>query len=97
MATKPLHSNDEELVEVFGTREESEAQIVRGLLETAGIEAMVLPLEAPQDVLPGVGPIVVRVPAVQADEARAVIEAYRSHPTTDADEESGSNETPPAA
>ncbi|HEU5451755.1 MAG TPA: DUF2007 domain-containing protein [Terriglobales bacterium] len=95
MATEPLHRNDEELVEVFGTREESEAQIVCGLLETAGIDAMVLPLEAPQDVLPGVGPIVVRVPASQADEARDVIAAYRDNPDNDLD--FSGDDTPPAA
>lgn len=93
MATKPLHRNDEELVEVFGTREESEAQVVRGLLETGGIDAMVLPLEAPQDVLPGVGPIVIRVPASQADEAREIIAAYRDNPENDF----AGDDTPPAA
>lgn len=96
MATEPLHRNDEELVEVFGTKEESEAQVVRGLLETAGIDAMVTPLEAPQDVLPGIGPIVVRVPADQAEEAREVIAAYRDNPANDEDS-AGENEPPPAA
>lgn len=93
MATEPLHRNDEELVEIFGTREETEAQIVCGLLETAGFDAMVTALEAPQDVLPGVGPIVVRVPASQAAEARDVIAAYRDNPENDL----AGDDTPPAA
>ena len=67
-----------ELVQVFDTPEESEALVVRGLLESAGIPALVSSLDATQDVLPGVGGVVVRVPADQAEEARRVIEESRS-------------------
>ncbi len=76
MATQP--TPNEELVDVFGTKEESEALVVSGLLETAGIDCLVTALDAPQDVLPGVGGVVVRVAAEQAEEARRVIEEYRS-------------------
>ena len=94
MATEPLRRENEDLVEVFSTREESEAQVVRGLLESNEIEAIVLPLEAPQDVLPGVGPIVVRVPASQAEDARQLIAASRE-PYSESDTDA--NEPPPAA
>lgn len=77
----------EELVKVFDTDEESEAMVVRGLLESAGIEAMIQNREAPQDILPGVGGVVILVRPEQAEEARETIEEYRSHPTTDEDEE----------
>lgn len=77
----------EELVKVFDTDEESEAMVVRGLLESAGIEAMTQNREAPQDILPGVGGVVVMVRPDQAEEALATIEAYRAQPTTDEDEE----------
>ncbi len=76
----------EELVKVFDTDEESEAMVVRGLLETAGIEAMIENREAPQDILPGVGGVTILVRPDQAEEAVATIEAYRSQPMTDADE-----------
>ncbi len=76
----------EELVKVFDTDEESEALVVRGLLESAGIEAMIQNREAPQDILPGVGGVVILVRPEQAEDARATIEEYRNHPTTDADE-----------
>jgi Putative prokaryotic signal transducing protein len=76
----------EELAKVFDTDEESEAMVVRGLLETAGIEAMIQNREAPQDILPGVGGVIVLVRPDQAEEAREVIEAYRNNPATDADE-----------
>jgi hypothetical protein len=71
--------DQEELVEVLDTKEESEALVVRGLLQSAGIEALVSYLEAPQDVLPGVGGIVVRVRATDAEEALALIENYRQN------------------
>lgn len=76
----------EELVKVFDTDEESEAMVVRGLLESAGIEAMIQNREAPQDILPGVGGVVIMVRPDQAEEAVQTIEAYRSAPATDADE-----------
>lgn len=96
MATKPM-PNDE-LVEVFGSKEESEAMVVSGLLETAGIDCMVTALDAPQDVLPGVGGVVVKVPSEVADEARRVIEEYRAsaeaETDTDSDEELTAEEDP---
>jgi hypothetical protein len=76
----------EELVKVFDTDEESEAMVVRGLLESAGIEAMIQNREAPQDILPGVGGVVILVRPDQAEEAVETIEQYRDNPTTDADE-----------
>ena len=77
---------NEELVKVFDTDEESEAMVVRGLLESAGIEAMIQNREAPQDILPGVGGVVVLVRPEQAEEALETIEEYRRNPATDADE-----------
>lgn len=77
--TEEAAPDDEELVQVLDTKEESEAMVVRGLLETAGIEALVSYLEAPQDVLPGVGGIVVRVRAGDAQLARSIIEDYRQN------------------
>ena len=80
-------ANDhEELVKVFDTDEESEAMVVRGLLESAGISAMTQNREAPQDILPGVGGVLVLVRPDQAEEALQTIEEYRRSPTTDEDE-----------
>ena len=77
MATQPSMRN-EELVQVFDSEQESEAMIVRGLLESAGIDAIITGLDAPQDVLPGVGGVVVRVAPDRAAEARQVIADYRT-------------------
>ena len=76
----------EELVKVFDTDEESEAMVVRGLLESAGIEAMIQNREAPQDILPGVGGVAVLVRPEQAEAALETIDEYRRNPATDADE-----------
>jgi len=84
MATQPVPNHDE-LVEVFETMEESEAQVVNGLLESVGIDSIVFSREAPQDVLPGVGGVVVKVPADQAEDARHIIDDYRSHPPDDSE------------
>ncbi len=93
MATKPMPN--EELVEVFDTQEESEAQVVRGLLETAGIDALITGLDAPQDVLPGVGGVVIRVPEEQAEEARRIIEEYRTQGEAgEDDDETVTDESP---
>jgi hypothetical protein len=69
-----------ELVDVFDTQQESEGQVVHGLLTSAGIESVVASLDATQSVWPGVGGVVVRVNAERADEARKVIEEYRNAP-----------------
>lgn len=75
----------ENLVKVFDTDEESEAMVVRGLLDWAGIDAIIQNREAPQDILPGVGGVIVLVRDDQAEEAVQTIEAYRKSPTTDED------------
>src|ERR1700682_6035393 len=74
---------DEKLGRVFDTEQESKALIVRGLLESCGIDADVTSLDAPQDILPGVGGTVILVREEDADRARRVIEEYRQAPGSD--------------
>ncbi len=76
MATQP--SMNDELVAVFDSDQESEAMVVRSLLESAGIDAIISGYDAPQDVLPGVGGVTVRVSPENAAEARQIIADYRS-------------------
>lgn len=83
MSTQP--KSDPELVEVFDTKQESEAMVVHGLLTSAGIESVVTNLDAPQDVLPGVGGITVRVNAAQAEDARQLIDDFRNNAASDDD------------
>jgi len=58
---------DPELVLVFDTQQESEALVIQSLLSSAGIESIITNLDAPQDVLPGVGGVVVKVNPAQAE------------------------------
>ena len=69
---------DEKLVKIFDSEQESEVMVVRGLLEAAGIETATINLDAPQDILPGVGGIILQVREEQAAEARRAIEEYRA-------------------
>jgi hypothetical protein len=78
---------DPELVIVFDSNQESEAMVVRGLLTSAGIDSVMLSREAAQDVLPGVGGVVVKVNAAQADEARQIIAESTQVFTEEDDEE----------
>ncbi len=85
MAEKPEPT--EELVKVFDTEQETEAMVVQGLLQSAGIDAYIQSLDATQNIYPGVGGVTVVVREDQAQQAVAMIEEFSKHPTTDADEE----------
>ncbi|HZD94384.1 MAG TPA: DUF2007 domain-containing protein [Candidatus Sulfotelmatobacter sp.] len=76
-----------ELVTVFDTAQESEAMVVHGLLTSAGIDSIIVNLEATQEVFPGVGGIAVRVNPAQEQAARALIEDYRANPGPDDDDQ----------
>lgn len=91
-------SIDPELVTVFDTQEESEALVVQSLLASAGIDAVITNLQAPQDVLPGVGGVVVRVNPAQADDARSIINDYNNAPEPEetGPEEAGEDSDPEA-
>jgi len=86
-----LEANDSTLTTVFDTERESEALVVKGLLDSAGIEAVVTSLDSPQDVFTGVGGVVVQVAPEQAEEARAIIADYRSRPVEDSEFVEGSS------
>lgn len=92
MATQPQTNQD--LVQVFDSEQESEAMVVQSLLEAAGIDAIISGLDAPQDVLPGVGGVVVRVPSDRAEEARQIIAESRDAGADAAEEGELSSESP---
>src|SRR5947209_8557598 len=64
---------NEKLVKVFDSEQESEALVVSGLLESAGIDSTVTSTDAAQNVYPGVGGNIVLVREEQAEEARKII------------------------
>ncbi len=96
-ARKPEIPNPQQkLVKVFDSEQESEVMVVRGLLESAGIEVATTNLDAPQDILPGVGGIILQVRADQAKEARQLIEEYRRGGEEAAEEAEAESETEPS-
>jgi hypothetical protein len=73
MATLPgSDSSENELVEVFSTNQDSEAQVIQGLLEAADIASVVVAGIGPQDVLP-IGTVTIKVAPESAELARRVI------------------------
>ncbi len=88
----PDEAVERELETVFEAKEESEAWAVQGLLQSAGIEALVQSLEAPQDIMPGVGNVAVRVPAQQAADARQIVASFQNNPPNIDEMESGAGD-----
>jgi hypothetical protein len=78
--TKQHPDPNEKLIRVFDTEQESEAMVVSGLLESAGIDCDVTSLDAPQDILPGVGGTIILVRQEDAERARRLIQEYRRSP-----------------
>lgn len=75
----PVPDPNEKLVKVFDAEEESETMVVSGLLESQGIDCEVTALDAPQDVLP-IGGTVILVREEDAAKAVQIIEQYRRTP-----------------
>jgi hypothetical protein len=74
---------NEKLVKIFDTEQETEAIVVQGLLESAGIDSALKSIDAVQDSFPGVGGTVILVREADAPEAEKIIEAYRKLPPLD--------------
>ena len=85
---------DEKLVRVFDTEQESEAMVVRGLLDSAGIDSDMTSLDAAQDTFPGVGGMVILVREEDAQRARQLIDEYRQSPGDETAELDISEEAP---
>jgi hypothetical protein len=82
-SSAPQPDPNEKLIKVFDTEQESEALVVRGLLESAGLESDLKSLDAVQDAFPGIGGNILLVREEDAAEAKRVIEAYRQLPPLD--------------
>ena len=83
----PRPNPNEKLVKVFDSELESEALIVKGLLESAGIDSDLTAAAMLQDAFPGLGGMIILVREQDAETARRLIEEYRqSNPPTDDDE-----------
>jgi hypothetical protein len=88
---------NEKLVKVFDSENESEALVVKGLLESAGIDSDLTAASMVQDTFPGLGGMIILVREEDAEAARRVIAEHQSLTEDDDTEEVGTTEEPPRA
>lgn len=77
---------NEKLTKVFDSENESEALVVKGLLDSAGIDNDLTSAAMIDDMFPGLGGMIILVREEDADEARRVISEYRRSSPYDDDE-----------
>ena len=77
---------NEQLVKVFDSEQETEAMMVQGLLESAGIESDLRGIDAAQNTYP-IGGVEILVRAEDAEEAEKIIQSYRESPPVDDEDE----------
>jgi hypothetical protein len=78
---------NEKLVKVFDSEQESEAMIVKGLLESAGIDSDLTSASMVQDTFPGLGGMIILVRQEDAEAARKVIAEHQQVPADDEDDD----------
>ena len=78
---------NEKLVKVFDSEDESEAMIVKGLLESAGIDSDLSSASLVQDTFPGLGGMIILVREQDAETARTLIEENRQPESSEDDDE----------
>jgi hypothetical protein len=74
---------NEKLVKVFDSEEESEALVVKGLLDSANIESDLASASLLQEAFPGLGGMIITVRQEDAEKARNLIEESRRQPSGD--------------
>jgi len=78
---------NEKLVKVFDSEEESEAMVVKGLLDSSGIENDLASASLLQDAFPGLGGMIILVREEDAEKALKLIAESRREPSaSDLDE-----------
>ena len=75
--TQPRPVPNEKLVKVFGSEQETEALVVKGLLESAGIDSDLQSASLVQEVYPGLGGMIILVREEDADAAQRLIAEQR--------------------
>ena len=95
-AGQPRPDPNEKLVKVFDSEDEPEALVVKGLLDSAGIESDLTSASLVQDAFPGLGGMILLVREEDVDAARRVIaEGRQSSPEDDETAEIPTIEEPP--
>jgi len=94
--SQPRPDPNEKLVKVFDSEDESEAIVVKGLLDSAGIDSDLRSASLVQDTFPGLGGMIILVREEDADAARQTIAEHRSLPEEDEAAELETEEPPQA-
>jgi|SRR5271169_2319155 len=81
--TPPRPDPNEKLVKVFDSEDESEAMVVNGLLESAGIDSNLTAASMVQDMFPGLGGMIILVREEDVEAARSLIAEYKRPPADD--------------
>jgi hypothetical protein len=92
---QPRPDPNEKLIKVFGSEQEPEALVVKGLLDSAGIDSDLTSASMVQDAFPGLGGMVILVREEDAEEARRVIAEGRQSAPDDETAEYPAIEEPP--
>jgi hypothetical protein len=79
----PRPNPNEKLVKVFDSEDESEALVVKGLLDSADIDSDLASASLLQDAFPGMGGMLILVREEDAEEARRLIAEQRRSPIDD--------------
>lgn len=94
---QPRPDPNEKLVKVFDSEQESEAIVVKGLLDSAGIDSDLTSASFLQEAFPGLGGMIILVREEDAGKARSLIAEYRQQPsddTADEDDDDATEELP---
>ena len=84
--TQPRPDPNEKLVKVFDSELESEAMIVKGLLESAGIDSDLMSASLVQETFPGLGGMIILVRQADAEAAKRLIAEHQPLPDQDDEE-----------
>jgi len=91
---------NEKLIKVFDSEQESEALVVKGLLDSDGIESDLASASLLQDAFPSMGGMIILVREEDAEKARNLIAEYRQQPApsdVSADDDDATEELPAKA
>jgi len=83
---QPRPDPNEKLVKVFDSEDEPEAMVVKGLLDSAGIDSDLTAAAMVQDMFPGLGGMIILVREEDAETARRLIAEQRRTKLRDDDE-----------
>src|SRR5580700_8776060 len=88
---------NEKLVKVFDSEQESEALVVKGLLDSAAIDNDLASASLLQEAFPGMGGMIILVREEDAEKARSLIAESRQQPSADEDDDDATEELPAKA